>query len=220
MRVVLPGGTGQIGQVLARHFHAQGHSVTVISRNPRSAPWRVVGWDGVTPGKWTDDLDDCDVCINLAGRSVNCRYTEANRRSIYESRIRSTQLLNQVISSLRNPPRVWLNASTATIYRHSLDRPMDEADGELGGNEPGAPCTWNFSIKVAKDWEAAFFSTATPNTRKVALRSAVTFSPDRGGAFDLLLRLVRYGFGGSNGSGPSSSPGSMKLISSGPSIYS
>jgi uncharacterized protein (TIGR01777 family) len=146
-------------------------------------------------------LEQSDVCINLAGRSVNCRYTPANRKAIFESRVRSTLLLNDVIGSLNQPPRVWLNASTATIYRHALDRAMDEAGGELGGNEPGAPDTWNFSIDVAKSWEHAFFGTPTPLTRKIAMRSAITFSPDRGGAFDLLSALARMGLGGTQGSG-------------------
>jgi uncharacterized protein (TIGR01777 family) len=201
MRIVIPGGSGQVGQILARYFHAQGHEVTVLSRSVKPAPWRVVGWDGLTRGDWSADLEGSDVCINLAGRSVNCRYKAANRRAIYDSRIFPTLLLNEVIAALRHPPPVWLNASTATIYRHALDRAMDEATGELGGNEPGAPDTWNFSIRVAKGWEEAFFSTPTPLTRKVAIRSAITFSPDRGGAFDVLLGLVRHSLGGTNGSG-------------------
>ncbi len=105
------------------------------------------------------------------------------------------------LADLPHPPRLWLNASTATIYRHALDRPMDEATGEYGGNEPGTPDTWNFSIAVAKGWEEAFFSTATPRTRKVAIRSAMTFSPDPGGVFDVFLALVRYGLGGTQGNG-------------------
>ena len=201
MRIVIPGGSGQVGRILARHFLAQGHAVTILSRSLEAAPWRVVVWDGLSPGDWIADLEQSDVCINLAGRSVNCRYTAANRRSIYDSRIRSTRLLNEVIASLTHPPRVWVNASTATIYRHSLDCPMDEATGELGGNEPGAPDTWNFSIQVAKGWEEAFFATPAPRTRKVAIRSAMTFSPDRGGVFDVFLNLVRLGLGGASGSG-------------------
>jgi uncharacterized protein (TIGR01777 family) len=201
MRIVIPGGSGQVGQILARYFHEQGHVVTTFSRSVTPAPWRVVGWDGLTRGDWIADLEGSDVCINLAGRSVNCRYGAANRRAIYDSRVLSTLLLNEAIAALRHPPRVWLNASTATIYRHALDRPMDEATGELGGNEPGAPDTWNFSIQVAKGWEEAFFSTPTPLTRKVAIRSAITFSPDPGGIFDVLLGLVRHGLGGTNGSG-------------------
>ena len=201
MKIVIPGGTGQVGQILARHFHANGHAVTVLSRTVHQAPWRVITWDGLTSGAWVAELEHSDVCINLAGRSVDCRYNSSNRRAIFDSRVQSTQLLNRVIASLDHPPTVWLNASTATIYRHSLDRPMDEATGELGGNEPGAPDTWNFSIQVAKAWEKAFFSTATPSTRKVALRSAMTFSPDPGGVFDVFLNLVRHGLGGTNSPG-------------------
>jgi uncharacterized protein len=201
MRIVIPGGSGQVGHVLARHFHAQGHAVTVLSRHPQTAPWAVLPWDGLTSDAWVDALEGADACINLAGRSVNCRYTAGNRRAMYDSRILSTRLLNRVISNLHRPPRVWLNASTATIYRHALDRPMDEATGELGGGEPGAPRRWDFSIRIAKDWEEAFFATPTPATRKVALRSAIIFSPDAGGPFALLSRLVRLGLGGANGSG-------------------
>jgi uncharacterized protein (TIGR01777 family) len=201
MKIVIPGGTGQVGQLLARHFHAQGHAVTVLSRSPHAAPWRVVTWDGVTPGPWVIELEHSDVCINLAGRSVDCRYNQANRSAIFDSRVQSTKILNEVIASLNKPPHAWLNASTATIYRHSLDHPMDETTGELGGNEPGAPDTWNFSIEVAKAWEEAFFSTSTPRTCKVALRSAMTFSPDPGGVFDVFLSLVRHGLGGTNGPG-------------------
>lgn len=201
MQIVIPGGSGQVGGVLSRHFHAKGDKVIVLSRHGYSASWKVVEWDGRSEGAWVAELERSDVCINLAGRSVNCRYNAANRRAIYDSRIQTTQLLNQTIASLREPPRVWINASTATIYRHALDRAMDEASGELGGNEPGAPDTWNFSIDVAKGWEQAFFSTPTPRTRKVAIRSAITFSPDRGGVFDVLLGLVRHGLGGTQGSG-------------------
>jgi uncharacterized protein len=184
MRIVIPGGSGQVGRILTRHFQARGHEVTVPGRNLTVAA-----------------LEGRDVCINLAGRSVNCRYNEANRREIFDSRIGTTRRLHGMIAELARPPRVWLNASTATIYRHALDRPMDEATGELGGDEAGAPDTWNFSIAVAKAWEEAFFATPTPGTRKVALRSAITFSPDRGGVFDVLLGLVRHGLGGTMGSG-------------------
>ncbi|WP_213806900.1 TIGR01777 family oxidoreductase [Granulicella sp. dw_53] len=201
MRVVIPGGSGQVGQVLARHFHAKGDEVTVLSRRVAVAPWRVVVWDGRTAGDWVRELEGSDVCINLTGRSVNCRYTPENRREIFDSRVFSTRLLNEVIAGLERPPAVWLNSSTATIYRHALDRPMDEFTGELGGDEPGAPDTWNFSIDVAKGWEEAFFSTPTPRTRKVALRSAMTFSTDAGGVFDVFLGLVRRGLGGTNGKG-------------------
>src|SRR2546427_12361235 len=113
MRIVIPGGSGQVGNVLARHFHAQGHAVTVLSRSVMQAPWRVIQWGGRTRGAWVEELEGSDVCINLTGRSVNCRYTEKNRREIYDSRVISTRLLNDVIGSLKSPPPVWLNASTA-----------------------------------------------------------------------------------------------------------
>lgn len=196
MKIVIPGGSGQVGHILARHFNSQGHDVTVLSREPEPAPWTVLPWDGETAGAWINTLSHADVCLNLSGRSVNCRYTRANRRAIMDSRVLSTRILNQVIASLDHPPALWLNASTATIYRHALDRDMDEFTGEFGGGEVGAPDTWRFSIQVAKAWEEAFFATPTPRTRKVALRSAMTLSPDAGGVFDVLLGLVRHGLGG------------------------
>jgi uncharacterized protein (TIGR01777 family) len=198
MKILIAGGSGQVGAILARSFHQRGHAVTVLTRTPRPAPWQTLSWDGETLGPWIDALDHSDVLINLAGRSVNCRYNAANRKAIMDSRVLSTRILHAAIASIANPPRVWLNASTATIYRHALDRTMDELTGEFGGNEPGAPDTWNFSIEVAKAWEAAFFSTPMPSTRMIALRSAMTFSPDHGGVFDVFLRLVRFGLGGTN----------------------
>jgi uncharacterized protein (TIGR01777 family) len=199
-RIVLAGGTGQIGSLLARHFHTSGHQVCVLARTTLSAPWPMAAWDGEQLGAWVASLEGTDVLINLAGRSVNCRYNHRNRRDILQSRVRSTELLGRAISKLDQPPRLWLNASTATIYRHSLDRAMGE-DGELGGREPGVPPEWHFSIEVAKQWEEAFFAAHTPATRKVALRSAMTMSPDSDGIFDTLLRLVRLGLGGKAGSG-------------------
>jgi uncharacterized protein len=201
MRIVIPGGSGQVGHILARHFHAEGHDVTVLSRTPGDCPWRSLPWDGIRTGDWVDALEGSDVCINLAGRSVNCRYNAANRAAILNSRVDSTRLLGKVIASLAHPPAVWLNASTATIYRHELERPNDELTGVLGGDEVGAPDTWNFSIDVARAWEAAFAETPTPRTRKVALRSAMTFSPDEYGVFDVFLTLVRRGLGGTIGNG-------------------
>jgi uncharacterized protein (TIGR01777 family) len=200
-RIVLPGGNGQVGNVLARHFHARGDSVVVFARRTAPAPWRVVPWDGVNLGAWVNELESADVVINLAGRNVNCRYNAANRRSILESRVQTTKLLGTAISQPARPPRLWMNASTATIYRHALDRPMDESTGELGGREPNAPSSWRFSIDVARAWEESFFAPSTPKVRKVALRSAMIMSPDRGGIFDVLLRLVRFGLGGASGSG-------------------
>jgi uncharacterized protein (TIGR01777 family) len=206
LRIVIPGGSGHLGHILARFFQEQGHYVTVLTRGPYTANWQTVHWDGENAGPWVETLDGADVCINLAGRSVNCRYHEENRRAIYYSRIVSTRLLSNVIAGLEEPPRVWLNASTATIYRHATDRPMDELTGELGGGEMisrfrRAPHTWDFSIRVAKDWEAAFFANPTPRTRKIALRSAIVMSPVPGTAFAIFSNLVRLSLGGRQGNG-------------------
>ena len=202
LRIVLPGGSGQVGRMLARF----GHHVTVLTRGPYTAPWQTVHWDGLTLGPWVETLEGADVCIHLSGRSVNCRATARNRRELYDSRIGPTRLLHQAFACLVNPPRLWMNASTATIYRHSLDKAMDEATGEIGGNElisprRRAPEKWNWTVELVKDWESAFFGAATPRTRKIALRTALVFSPAPGSVFATLSHLVRAGLGGTQGNG-------------------
>src|SRR5215471_10274445 len=201
MKIVIPGGTGQVGTLLTRAFIADGHEVVLLSRNPGNAPGRVIRWDAETVGDWAAEIDGADVVINLAGRSVNCRYNAENRRLIKESRVKSTQAVGKAIAAATRPPRVWLQMSTATIYAHRYDAPNDEATGILGGVEENAPDTWRFSIDVATSWEQAANEAVTPRTRKVLLRSAMTMSPDRGGVFDVLLTLVRWGLGGPSGDG-------------------
>ena len=201
MKIVIPGGSGQVGTVLARAFAQDGHDVVVLSRQPRVRPWRVEAWDGATLGPWARALDGADVVINLAGRNVNCRYTAANRRDILESRVQSTHAVGEAIAQCARPPRVWLQSSTATIYAHRYDAANDERTGRLGGAEPGAPEAWRFSIDVARAWEQALRDAPAVATRKVLLRSAVTMSPDPGGPFDVLLGLVRHGLGGTTGDG-------------------
>ena len=201
MHVVITGGSGQVGQILARHLHARGVSPVVVSRRAEPAPWQTIKWDGISRGDWVRALEGADAVINLAGRSVNCRYNAANRREILESRLVTTRLVGDAIAGASEPPKLWMNASTATIYTHLTDRAMDDVDGVIGGDEPGLPSTWRFSYDVATRWEEAFREADTPRTRKVALRSAIVMSPDRGGAFDTLLNLVRLGLGGATGSG-------------------
>jgi uncharacterized protein (TIGR01777 family) len=201
MKILIPGGTGQVGTLLARAFVAAGHDVVVLSRHPAKAPWRVARWDAATVGDWAAELDGADAVINLVGRNVNCRYGPKNRRLIMESRIDSTRAVGRAIARAARPPRIWLQASTATIYAHRYDGPNDEATGVLGGSEEDAPDTWRFSIEVARSWEHAANEANVPATRKVLLRSAMTMSPDRGGVFDVLLRLVRWGLGGASGDG-------------------
>src|SRR5262245_25619419 len=141
MKIVLPGGTGQVGTILARAFVAAGHEVIVPSRKPAPASWRTLQWDAATLGDWAREIDGSDVVINLAGRSVNCRYTPENRRLIKESRVQSTRIVGEAIAESARPPRVWLQMSTATIYAHRLDAPNDEVAG-IVGNAPDEPDTW------------------------------------------------------------------------------
>jgi hypothetical protein len=201
MKLVLPGGSGQVGTILARAFHQAGHEVVVLSRHPQNAAWCTVSWDARTLGDWAAEFDGAEVVINLAGRSVNCRYTAKNRRLIMDSRVKSTQIVGRAIAQAAQPPRLWLQASTATIYAHRYDANNDEATGIIGGDEPDAPAKWRFSIDVASAWERAATEITTPQTRKVLMRSAMIMSPDRGGIFDTLLRLVRFGLGGRVGDG-------------------
>ena len=201
MKIIIPGGSGQVGTVLAREFHQSGHEVVVLSRKPVAAPWRTVAWDGETLGDWKSEIEGADAVINLAGQSVNCRYTAENRKIIKDSRVKSTRVVGDAIAQAWKPPRVWLQASTATIYAHRFDAANDEATGIIGGSEPDAPDTWNFSIDVATSWERALKESPTPNTRRVAMRSAIVMNPDDGSPFDILLRLVRFGLGGQAGDG-------------------
>jgi uncharacterized protein (TIGR01777 family) len=204
VKIVIPGGTGQVGTLLTRAFAREAHEVVVLGRtDPGAAAGaaRWVAWDAATVGPWAAELDGADVVVNLAGRSVDCRYNAANRRAIMDSRVASTRAVGQAIAACASPPPAWLQASTATIYAHRYDAANDERSGILGGDEPDVPETWRFSIEVARAWEQALEEAVTPHTRKVALRSAMVMSPDPGGVFDVLLGLVRKRLGGSAGDG-------------------
>ena len=174
MKVVIPGGSGQVGTILASALQQRGDEVVVLSRRQTSGqPWRVVKWNGETLGEWSSEIDSADVVINLAGQSVNCRYTPHNRRVIIDSRVKSTRIVGQSIAQANKAPHVWLQASTATLYAHRYDAPNDEATGIIGGSEADAPDTWRFSIDVVKKWERELNAAATPQTRKVLMRSAI-----------------------------------------------
>jgi uncharacterized protein len=199
-RIVLAGGSGFLGRVLSEHFIDRGFDVIVLSRSPGPAARgvRQVTWDGRTAGAWVAELDGTLAVINLAGRSVDCRYHERNRRLILESRIESTRALGEAIARCARPPRVWLNSSTATIYRHALDRPMDEATGEIAATPEAKDA---FSIEVATAWERALDEAPAPATRKVALRSAMVLGHGKNSVFPMLRRLTRLGLGGSMAGG-------------------
>jgi hypothetical protein len=198
LHFLLPGGTGQAGMMLSSALRRDGHRVTMLSRQPKNPD--EVPWDGMHPGPWTQLLEETDVVINLAGRSVNCRYHPAQRREILESRVLSTRVLGEAIAAARRPPSLWFQSSTATIYAHTLG-PAHGEDGVLGGDEPGVPETWKFSVEVAKAWEAAALEHQRPETRQVLMRTSFILSPHKGGALDVLMGLARKGFGGTQGTG-------------------
>ena len=164
-RIILAGGRGFLGQRLARTFSAGGCEVVVLSRTPRSETGkpREVPWDGQTVGEWARELDGASAVINLAGRSVDCRYHARNQRLILDSRVDSTRVLGEAIRRCQKPPPVWLNSSTATIYKHSLDRANDEAAGEIGATPEAKDA---FSVEVAVAWERALAEALVPATRK------------------------------------------------------
>lgn len=200
MKIVIPGGTGNVGGVLRRALAARGHEVVVLSRRPETLEdgVRHVVWDGRTLGPWADEVDGADVVVNLAGRSVSCRYTDEHLRQMMDSRVESTRVVGEAIMKAERPPATWLQMSTATIYADATGRASahDEATGEIGGEEPDVPLYWEYSVRIARHWEAAQAEAATPHTRKVQLRTAMVMSPDRGSVLDYLLWLARLGLGG------------------------
>ncbi len=213
MKIILPGGTGQLGHVLVRAFTREGHRCVVLTRDAAGAnrrftaegfagAVRAVPWDGATLGPWAGEIDGADAVINLAGRGVDCRYTERNLDVMLRSRVESTRAVGAAIAAAKHPPRVWLNASTATIYAHAAPdadgadaAARDEFTGPVGGHEPGVPPLWKRSVDIGLAWERELFAAATPRTRRVALRSAMVMTPDRGGVFDAFATLCAPGLG-------------------------
>ena len=202
MKVVIPGGTGQIGAVLRRALAARGDEVVVLSRSLEHLEpgVRHAVWDGRTLGSWAAEVDGADAVVNLAGRTVSCRYTDRNLRQMMDSRVDSTRVVGEAIAQAAQPPGVWLQMSTATIYADARSRPddlpHDERNGILGGDEPDVPLYWEYSVRIARRWEETQSAAHTPHTRRVALRTAMVMTPDRGGVFDYLSWITRSGLGG------------------------
>jgi uncharacterized protein (TIGR01777 family) len=198
-RIILAGGTGFLGGVLAKHFVAQQWEVLVLTRQPksRSDGVREVAWDGETVGDWAAELEGAEVVVNLSGKSVDCRYTAKNRTLLIESRTKPTRVIGQAIAKCKVPPRTWLNASSATLYKHTFDTPMDE--NGVQGATPEAKD--EFSIEIINQWERALNETPTPRTRKVALRTTMVLGMTRNSVVPVLRRLTRLGLGGRMGSG-------------------
>jgi uncharacterized protein (TIGR01777 family) len=198
-RIILAGGSGFLGRILREHYLKQECEVVVLTRSPREAKGvsREMAWDGRTLGEWASELDGADVLINLAGRSVDCRYHARNRKLMLDSRVDSTRVLGEAIAQCARPPKVWLNSSTATIYRHNFGPAWNE-DGEIGATPEAKDA---FSVEVALAWEREFNAAKTSRTRKVALRSAMVFGHGANSVFPVLCRLARLGLGGRMASG-------------------
>ena len=183
-KLVIAGGSGFIGRFLTEQFSILGYQVIIISRQSKELNWN--NQRGII-----DALEDADLLINLAGKSVDCSYSEKNKAEILKSRTATTRLLGEAILSCRNPPKLWINSSTATIYRHAEDRPMTESTGEIGSG---------FSVDVARGWENSFFAFHFEKTRQIALRMAIVLG-STGGVIKPLAKLVRFGLGGKQGNG-------------------
>jgi uncharacterized protein (TIGR01777 family) len=197
-RIVLAGGSGFLGHALAKKLLAGNYEVIVLTRSTRARGDGVkqICWDGKSSGEWSKLIDGAEVVINLTGKSVDCRYNGKNRRAIISSRVDSTLAIGEAIAKCNQPPRVWLNCSSATIYKHTFDTPMDES-GETGKTPEAKD---EFSIEVIRQWERALDEAQTPGTRKVALRITLVLGRD-GGVFPVLRRLARFGLGEKMGSG-------------------
>lgn len=208
MKIILPGGDGHLGRILVHALTRTGHTCVVLTRDVDGTQRRLVAaglvgavraiaWDGQAPGPWTAEIDGADAVINLAGRSVDCRYNKHNLDAMLRSRVESTHALGAAIAAAPNPPRVWLNASTATIYAHAApeEAPRDEATGRIGGDEPGVPALWKRSVDIGLAWERELFTAATPRTRRIALRAAMVMTTEPGGVFAAFAGLCRLGMG-------------------------
>lgn len=192
-KIIIAGGTGFLGSVLIDHFKSKVKSIMVLSRTPKKNTGNTtyIQWDGKTMGNWVHHLENADALINLTGKSVDCRYHDKNKEAILSSRIDSTNILGQGLKTCKNPPKIWINSSTATIYEDSRNQEMDEENGVIGTG---------FSVHVAKAWEREFFSFSNPEIRQIALRTSIVLGK-RGGAFVPITKLTKIGFGGKQGDG-------------------
>jgi len=187
MKIIIAGGSGFLGKSLENHF--KNHEIWILTRNPKRS--NEILWDAKTIGNWTDKLEGADVLINMTGKSVDCRYNDKNRSEILRSRIDSTNILQTAVDNCKNPPKIWLNSSSATIYVHAETQLMTESNGIIGDD---------FSMNICKAWEKTFFEKQNRNTRKVSLRTAIVLGKE-GEALKKLKTITRLGLGGKQGSG-------------------
>lgn len=192
-KIVIAGGTGFLGTCLATHYTRAGKELIILTRGKTQSKGSIqyIHWDGKSVGPWATVLEGADVVINLNGKSVDCRYTERNKALIYETRLKSTEALGKAMLQCKVRPKLWINAASATIYRHSLDKEMDEYDGEIGDG---------FSVDVCRQWEAELHRSIVPGTRKILMRTGIVLGRN-GGPMKPLSMLARLGFGGKQGTG-------------------
>ncbi len=194
-KIILAGGSGQMGSAIKKHFAEKAEEIIILSRNAKAPAGnvRTLQWDGATAGDWWKELEDADFLVNLAGKNVNCRYNETNKREIMDSRVNSVRALSAAIKKCGRPPKLWIQCASATIYRHAEDRPMTEADTETGTG---------FSEEVCKAWEGAFWNETKDisGMRKVVLRTTLVLGKTEG-VFPRMENLVRFGLGGRQGNG-------------------
>lgn len=200
-KIVIAGGSGFIGQYLSEYFGKE-NEIIILTRkthqpnnnayrnNSNNTLARFVDWDGKSRGDWMTEMEDVDILINLSGKSVNCRYTAENKKEIFDSRTNATNILGYAVQQCIHPPKLWINAASATIYRNANDRPQDEYTGEYQND---------FSVQVCKLWEKVFFSQQTPGTRKIALRMTIVLG--NGGVMVPYFNLLKFGLGGQQGNG-------------------
>jgi uncharacterized protein (TIGR01777 family) len=191
MKIVITAANGFIGEALVQYFSKAHEVVAIVRKSMYFENAKTCIWDGKNLGDWSTELDGADVLINLAGKSVNCRYNDSNKTAIYASRLESTTVLGKAIEACVHTPKLWVNAASATVYRHSLNDPMTENNGEIGTG---------FSVDVCQQWEKSFFDFQLKNTRQVALRTAIVLGKN-GGVMIPFKRLTQLGFGGKMGDG-------------------
>jgi uncharacterized protein (TIGR01777 family) len=189
MKIIIAGGTGFLGENLEQFFLNKNYEVKILTRNPKRK--NEIFWDSKTVGTWKNELENADILINLTGKSVDCRYNEKNKKEIYDSRINSTRALQKAIDECQNPPKIWLNASSATIYVHSETHLNTEKNGIIGDD---------FSMNICKSWEKEFFKTENQNIRKIVLRTSIVLGKN-GGAFPKFKQISKLGLGGKQGRG-------------------
>lgn len=199
--LLIAGGTGYLGSLISKAFPANGYVVKTLSRDPKQSSARCIYWDGETSGKWLKWLEWADVLLNLCGRSVDCRYHSANKKAIFNSRVLTTRTLAKAIETSAKPPLIWLQMSTATIYNHTYGPGFGEDSLMTYGHEQSAPSKWQFSVDVAKAWEAEALRLSSNRVRQVLLRTAMVMGPQPGSAYEVLRRLSKWGLGGKTGHG-------------------